>query len=44
LYHRKDDLLVKEGDDAISASRYPLMMLRDARASTWHSDFFAGIV
>ena len=28
MYHRKDGLLVKEGDDAISASRYALMMLR----------------
>ena len=27
MYHRKDGLLVKEGDDAISASRYALMML-----------------
>jgi len=28
MYHRKDGLLVKEGDDAISASRYALMMKR----------------
>ena len=31
MYHRKDGLLVKEGDDAISASRYALMMRRFAR-------------
>jgi phage terminase large subunit-like protein len=43
LYHRKDGLLVKEGDDAISASRYALMMLRHARASTWRSDFHGEI-
>jgi phage terminase large subunit-like protein len=30
LYHRKDGLIVKERDDAISASRYGLMMLRHA--------------
>jgi phage terminase large subunit-like protein len=28
LYHRKDGLLIKENDDAISASRYALMMKR----------------
>jgi hypothetical protein len=28
LYHRRDGLIVKEADDAISASRYALMMLR----------------
>jgi terminase large subunit-like protein len=43
LYHRKDGLLVKEGDDAISASRYGLMMLRHARASTWRSEFYGTI-
>jgi Terminase RNaseH-like domain/Terminase large subunit, T4likevirus-type, N-terminal len=26
MYHRKDGLLIKEGDDAISASRYAMMM------------------
>lgn len=30
LYHRKDGKIVKERDDAISASRYGLMMLRFA--------------
>jgi phage terminase large subunit-like protein len=30
LYHRKDGLIVKERDDAISASRYALMMKRMA--------------
>lgn len=31
LYHRKDGKIVKERDDAISASRYALMMLRFAQ-------------
>jgi phage terminase large subunit-like protein len=31
LYHRKDGKLVKESDDAISASRYAMMMLRNAK-------------
>lgn len=31
LYHRKDGQVVKEFDDAISSSRYALMMLRFAR-------------
>lgn len=31
LYHRKDGKVVKEFDDAISASRYAIMMLRHAR-------------
>ena len=43
LYHRKDGMLVKEGDDAISASRYALMMLRYARTTTWFSDFYGPI-
>jgi phage terminase large subunit-like protein len=30
LYHRKDGKVVKERDDTISASRYALMMIRDA--------------
>ncbi len=30
LYHRKDGKIVKERDDVISASRYALMMLREA--------------
>lgn len=30
LYHRVDGLIVKERDDRISASRYALMMLREA--------------
>lgn len=30
LYHRKDGLIVKEGDDLISATRYGMMMLRHA--------------
>jgi phage terminase large subunit-like protein len=43
LYHRKDGLLVKESDDAISASRYALMMLRYARGGAFHSDFYRPI-
>jgi phage terminase large subunit-like protein len=31
LYHRKDGVIVKEGDDLMSATRYALMMLRHAR-------------
>jgi len=30
LYHRKDGLIVKEGDDLMSATRYGMMMLRSA--------------
>lgn len=30
LYHRKDGLIVKKGDDLISASRYAMMMRRHA--------------
>jgi hypothetical protein len=32
LYHRKDGRVVKEGDDLMAATRYGVMMLRDARA------------
>lgn len=31
LYHRKDGLIVKEGDDLLSATRYALMMRREAK-------------
>jgi terminase large subunit-like protein len=31
LYHRKEGLIVKEGDDLISATRYAVMMRRFAR-------------
>ena len=31
LYHRKDGKVVKKNDDLISATRYALMMLREAR-------------
>lgn len=31
FYHRKDGLIVKEGDDRISSSRYAMMMKRFAR-------------
>jgi phage terminase large subunit-like protein len=30
LYHRKDGIIVKEGDDALDAMRYGIMMLREA--------------
>lgn len=30
LYHRKDGLIVKEGDDLLSATRYAMMMKRNA--------------
>lgn len=38
LYHRKDGKVVKERDDAISASRYALMMLRFAEVKKTKSD------
>ena len=31
LYHRKDGLVVKDGDDLMAATRYALMMRRFAR-------------
>lgn len=34
LYHRKDGLIVKDGDDLISATRYALMMRRFAKTAT----------
>jgi hypothetical protein len=41
LYHRDPDgKLVKKNDDAISASRYALMMLRHARVAGWKSRFY----
>jgi phage terminase large subunit-like protein len=33
LYHRKDGIIVKEGDDLMSATRYGVMMLRFARTA-----------
>jgi phage terminase large subunit-like protein len=39
MYHRKDGLLVKEGDDAISASRYALMMLRHGQSAAGSASF-----
>ncbi len=39
LYHRVDGKVVKERDDAISASRYALMMLRFAKAKPNASDW-----
>jgi terminase large subunit-like protein len=43
MLHRKDGLLVKEGDDAIAASRYGLMMLRHGRTANARRDFFRQI-
>lgn len=45
LYHRKDGKLVKENDDAISATRYALMMLRFAKIEQAyeHSETFSGL-
>jgi hypothetical protein len=41
LYHRDPDgKLVKKNDDAISASRYALMMLRHARVAGWKERFY----
>lgn len=34
LYHRKDGIVVAEGDDLMSATRYALMMLRKAAVKT----------
>jgi len=39
MYHRKDGLLVKEGDDAISASRYALMMKRHGQSDAGRASF-----
>jgi phage terminase large subunit-like protein len=37
MYHRKEGRIVKERDDLLSATRYGLMMLRDARTLPDHS-------
>ena len=39
LYHRQDGRVVKEGDDLMAATRYALMMLRQARTGTAHDAF-----
>jgi hypothetical protein len=39
LYHRKDGLLVKENDDALSASRYALMMRRHGQTDRGRTSF-----
>ena len=39
LYHRKDGLLVKENDDAISAVRYALMMKRQGQTERGKASF-----
>jgi hypothetical protein len=38
-YHRKDGLLIKEGDNAISASRYALMMKRFGQTERGKANF-----
>lgn len=40
LYHRKDGIVVKLRDDALSATRYALMMLRFARAPAVPADAY----
>jgi hypothetical protein len=37
MYRRENGLLVKESDDAISASRYGMMARRHGRCGDWHS-------
>lgn len=47
LYHRKDGLIVKEGDDLMAATRYAIMGKRFAKVSTRRRDYgrqFAGNV
>jgi hypothetical protein len=44
LYHRKDGLLIKENDDAISVSRYALMMRRFGRSDRGRASFNREIV
>ena len=39
MYHRKDGLLVKENDDALSASRYALMMKRFGQSAAGRASF-----
>jgi hypothetical protein len=39
LYHRKDGLVVKDGDDLMCATRYALMMLRFASTEKSYRDF-----
>ncbi len=39
MYHRKDGLLVKDGDDAVSASRYAMMMRRHGHSDAGRSSF-----
>jgi phage terminase large subunit-like protein len=44
LYHRREDgLVVSENDDAISASRYAMMMRRHSRTATWRTSFYRPI-
>lgn len=43
LYHRKDGVVVKLRDDALSATRYALMMLRFARAPALPPDAYGRV-
>ena len=43
LYHRQDGLLVKENDDALSASRYALMMRRFGQSARGRASFHRDI-
>ena len=43
LYFRKDGLLIKENDDAISASRYALMMRRFGQTDRMRASFLREI-
>jgi phage terminase large subunit-like protein len=44
LYHRKDGKVVKEGDDLMAATRYGVMMLRNARTKAAYDKFRRQIV
>jgi phage terminase large subunit-like protein len=44
MYHRKDGLLVKEGEDAISASRYAMVMRRYGQSSAGKASFNREII
>ena len=44
LYHRKDGKVVKEDDDLMSATRYAMMMLRDASTKAAYDNFRRKIV
>ena len=39
MFHRRDGLLVKEFDDALSASRYAIMMRRYGQSTIGRASF-----